>query len=125
MLLTEDNNSSHFQIRDYQPGKITINDTTYKSSLIITPSTIITHWGPKTVDDISPEFLQPLIEINPNIILLGTGERFIILPQQQLAPLYQAGFSVDIMSTGAACRTFIALLLLFHCTCNKLSLHLL
>lgn len=109
MLLAEDNNSSHYQIRAYQSGEIVINDSTYKNSLIITPSTLMTHWEPKTINDINPESLQPLIEINPDIILLGTGDHFVSPPQQQLSPLYQAGLSVDIMSTGTACRTFIAL----------------
>jgi uncharacterized protein len=45
-----------------------------------------------------------------DIILLGTGKNFAILPPALRASLKAQGLSVDVMDTGAACRTYNVLL---------------
>jgi len=101
MQITEDTNHGRYQILAYKLGKITINDKTYTRSLIITTQTLIDDWGPKTVEDITQAHIDRILTLEPEIILLGTGEHFKIPPTE----LRQ----FDSMDTGAACRTFIAL----------------
>ncbi len=40
------------------------------------------------------------------IILIGTGEQRAPLPAAHLSPLRDHAISVDVMNTGAACRTY-------------------
>lgn len=101
MQLTEDNNTSHYQILAYNSGQVTINDQTYTTSLIISPTTLIPSWPPRHLEEINEEHIQSILALSPEIILLGTGAKYTI------PPLFLRQF--DCMDTGAACRTFAAL----------------
>ena len=101
MQINEDINYSQYQIRAYQPGKITINDKTYTKSLIVTSEALITNWQPKTVNDITQTDINQILALKPDIILLGMGKHSAPPPKN----LRQ----FECMSTAAACRTFIAL----------------
>lgn len=101
MQITEDTNDSSYQIRAYKPGEVTINDKKYTKSLVVSNDTLIETWGPKTIEDITQEHIDRILALKPEIILLGTGEKFIIPPDT----LRQ----FECMNTAAACRTFIAL----------------
>ena len=109
MQLTEDTNHCQYQIQAYHPGKITINDVLYTKSLILTPDVLISDWGPQSLADLSAHHLEKILELKPEIILLGTGKKFKMPPAALLAPIYKRQQSVECMDTGAACRTFIAL----------------
>ena len=101
MQITEDTNNSRYQIRAYKSGEITINDKTYTTSLIITNETLISDWGPETINDITQQHIDQILALKPEIILLGMGEHSS-LPPKMLRQF-------ECMSTGAACRTFVAL----------------
>ena len=101
MQLNEDINNSQYQIQAYQPGEITINNQTYRRSLIITPDTLITDWHPRTVEEITKADIEFILALKAEIILLGTGAKPVMPP----AELRQ----FDCMENGAACRTFVAL----------------
>ena len=109
MMISEDQNSATYQIQSVSPGKIVINNTSYSNSLIISPNQLITDWHPKNTDRITDEDLLRLLECKPEIILLGTGEKSVILPNKRLAPLLEKQFHVECMSTAAACRTYTIL----------------
>jgi len=109
MQLTEDTNNVQYQIRAYEPGKITINDEVYTQSLIITPTSLITHWEPQSLEELTAQHLEEILALKPEIILLGTGQQFRMPATSLLAPIYAHRRNVESMNTGAACRTFIAL----------------
>lgn len=109
MQLTEDQNESIYQIQSIQPRKIVINGQAHTESLIISPNTLITHWGPKDAASLTDADLLKLLACKPDIILLGTGDKSVILPSNRLAVLLEKQFHVECMNTAAACRTFTIL----------------
>lgn len=109
MSLTEDQNTATYQIKSFSPGKIGINDKMYTNSIIISPNQLIANWHPKTIDMITDADLLLLLTLNPDIILLGTGEKSRILPAKKVACLLEKNFQVECMSTAAACRTYTVL----------------
>jgi uncharacterized protein len=110
MILTQDSNDSLFQVRAYRPGLITVNDITYQRSLIIAPDRLILDWPPQSFSELKPEDWQSILDLNPELIILGTGEQFKIPHPSLLAPIYShKKIGVESMDTGAACRTFMAL----------------
>jgi len=109
MPLTEDTNPCRYRIRAYHPGEITINDEVFTRSIILTPESLIRDWGPQSLADLTAEYLEKILELKPEIILLGTGKKFIMPQAALLAPIYERKLNVECMDTGAACRTFIAL----------------
>ncbi len=102
MILSEDHSNATYQIQSILPGKIVINGDTYTNSLIISPERLITDWN--------PDNLLLILELKPDIILLGTGEHSIIYPTKKLACLLEKKFHAECMNTAAACRTYTILI---------------
>jgi uncharacterized protein len=70
----------------------------------------------------SPE-LATLIQMQPEILLIGCGAQKIHIPPSQLARLAAESIGVEVMDTAAACRTYnilasenrkVAAILLLH-----------
>ncbi len=104
-----DENQSHYQIRSFIPGTIKVNTTVYTRSLIIMPDQLLTDWPPQTVDDLSADSFALILPFKPDILLIGTGATLIFLPIDVYGDLINQRIGVEVMDTGAACRTFNAL----------------
>ncbi len=110
MQIIEEESHDQFIIRGYEAGKsIKVNQTDYDHSLIICSNRLIDDWAPQSANEIKVAHLQPLVTLSPEIILIGTGKKFHLLPHKLLAELYDNNIGVECMDTGAACRTFAAL----------------
>ena len=110
MILSEDHSNATYQIQSISQGKIVINNETYTNSVIISAEELISPWAPKNSSEISDADLLPLLELKPDIILIGTGERSVIIPASKLALLLTKQFHVECMNTAAACRTYTILI---------------
>jgi uncharacterized protein len=104
-----DHNQAQFQIRSFKPGAIRVNNQTFAHSIILTPDQLILDWGPQTITELTSESLQPIIAFKPDVLLLGTGSALVLVPAHIYGELINHGIGVEIMNTGAACRTFNAL----------------
>ena len=104
-----DQNNANYQIRGYQPGLIQINEQMLTQSLIVTPSQLIENWPPETIDALTAEHLKIIIGLKPDILLIGTGSKHVLLKTDIYGELLNLGIGVEVMSTSAACRTFNAL----------------
>ena len=119
MVITQDTSDALYQIRAYSSGQIKVNETIYQQSLIVTAQDLITDWQPQSFAELEPEHWLALLnylEKNSKnkslnwIILFGTGAHFQMPKPHLLAPLYQQKVGVESMDTGAACRTYTALI---------------
>ncbi|CAN5340884.1 Mth938-like domain-containing protein [soil metagenome] len=97
-------------IRAYEAGKITVNDTIYQTSLIVTPETIISSWPPHSLQELVIADLEMIKTLAPEVVLLGTGTILHFPPQELLLTLTQSGIGVEVMTTAAACRTYNVLM---------------
>jgi uncharacterized protein len=97
-------------IRAYQAGRITVGEQHYRSSLILTAERLIEDWRPRRADELLREDFEPVLQLQPEILLLGTGMRLDFPPAALTAHLLQSGIGVEVMDTAAACRTFNILL---------------
>lgn len=98
-------------IVSYAAGNIRIRPAegdilTLIRSLILTPQELILDWEPQLLADLQAGHLSRVVAAAPEVVLLGTGSRLRFPPASVLAPCYQAGVGVEVMDTGAACRTF-------------------
>jgi len=76
------------------------------SSFILTPTNIIENWQYSDVDDFTNESFTPLLEQQPELVLLGTGTNIKFPSQQILHGFHKAGIGIEVMNTASACRTF-------------------
>ena len=109
MILSEDKCNATYQIQAVFDDCIVINKEKHTKSLVISPDQLIENWKPISVDMLTPEDLLLLITLNPEIILLGTGKKSVILSAKQLAPLLKKQFHLECMSTVSACHTYTIL----------------
>jgi uncharacterized protein len=93
-------------VRGYGPGTIRIGERTFSRSLIVTATRIIEDWRPLGIPDLKVTDLDPLLELRPEVLLIGSGTRQVFPDRAILAALYSAGLGFEIMDTGAACRTY-------------------
>ena len=106
MPLAEDIVTSRHQITAYSANTITVNDSIYHQSLIMTASTIQCPWQVTSLQQLNPENLAPIFESKPVVVLLGTGE-LQLFPEPQIFALFgQQGIGLEVMDNGALCRTF-------------------
>lgn len=97
-------------IRAYAGGQVTVNDDIITRSVIVTPERIIRDWLPDSFGELVPGHLARLDELQPEIIVLGTGSRLRFPTPEFTAGFLSRGIGVEIMDTNAACRTYNILL---------------
>jgi uncharacterized protein len=105
-ILDLDSNDAKFQIRAYKPGSIQVNEKILTQSVLITPNRLIEGWAPQTIAELTPAALQKAANLHPDTLLIGTGAMQQLISLEIYSDLINQGIGVEIMSTGAACRTF-------------------
>jgi uncharacterized protein len=94
----------------YGEGYVQVGARRYTASLVVSGDRVIEDWPAASVDAISADHLAAIVELSPEIVLLGSGATFKFPEPALLAPLYKAGIGVEVMDTPAACRTYNILL---------------
>ena len=110
MELNLDTGEGRYQIRAYDKDFIQVNDQKISHSIIVTPNQLIDPWPPRSLADLNAEHLQIILGLNPSIVLLGSGERLIFPNPALLNVFYQQKMGIEVMSNGAACRTYSVLM---------------
>jgi uncharacterized protein len=111
MKIELDSSLTHpYRINSYEQGSIVIGDKCFISSLIITPSTVIKNWPPQTFADIATHHLKQIIELKPELILLGTGYKQHFPDTDMFLSIAKLDIGFELMDTGAACRSYNILL---------------
>lgn len=100
-------------IQSYAEGKFRVSNALYEAAIIVTPTGIFS-WE-KTADataNLSLKDFQQLIDISDEIdvVLLGCGKSIAFLDSGLKKALSEAGLPVDVMDSGAACRTYNVLM---------------
>jgi len=106
MKFTLDANSRVNLIRSYGEGELRVGDDILHTSCIVTADTLIKEWPPQTLDELQPEYLQTIFDVQPEVVVLGTGatQRF---PSAQITAMFgERRIGLEVMTLGAACRTF-------------------
>ncbi len=109
--------AGRYTILSYAPGRITVKlpaadqtapagQETLTQSLIISPGQLLRGWPPQSCAELRAEHFEQLVEFNPEVVLFGSGAQLIFPPASEIAPLIRQGIGVEVMSTGAACRTY-------------------
>jgi uncharacterized protein len=94
----------------YGDGYVEVNRKRHTSSLVVTGERIVTDWPAASIQALGADHLAAIVDLKPEIVLLGTGARFEFPEPAVLAPLYKTGIGVEVMDTPAACRTYNILL---------------
>ena len=106
MDLTLEQPGDHLFIRSVSAQGIQVVDDFYHSSIIVSASQVIPDWPVHAVENITEQHLLKVLELQPELVLIGTGAKQAFLPPRQLMFFYSRNVGVEVMTTDAACRTF-------------------
>jgi uncharacterized protein len=90
----------------YGPGFIDINQTRHHGHLLVCPDRPVTAWPVAGFATLRSEDFQALAALEPEVVLLGTGERQRFVSPALTGALSRLRIGVECMTTAAACRTY-------------------
>ena len=93
-------------VRRADARSVTIVDRPFTASIILTRDTVIDDWGVRDVAAMTPAHVEPILALQPEIVLLGTGARQQFPSQEVLAAFLQRHVGVEVMDNAAAARTW-------------------
>jgi uncharacterized protein len=96
-------------ITGYGPGYIAVNGERRTTSLLVLADRL-SEWEVSSQDSLTLAAFDRLAALPIEILLLGTGDRPRFPHPSLTRPLRDAGIGVEVMDTGAACRTYNILL---------------
>jgi uncharacterized protein len=97
---------NQFFIRSVSAAGIRVDQEVFVSPFIISGQKIVPQWNVESIDDINEETLQAIFDLEPEVILIGTGDRQVFLPPSTQVHFFRRNFGFEVMTTDAACRTF-------------------
>ena len=110
MRFTEDSSSGINLIRAYGGGSIKVNQEIYRGSLIVSAAVVIAGPAIGGAGELIPAHAGPILDLEPELVLLGTGARQSFPAAIFAAQFLAKGIGLEVMDTGAACRTFNVLI---------------
>jgi uncharacterized protein len=93
-------------IRRYGADFITVGEQTIHASCVVTASRLILEWPPRDVASLTQEHLATLFELEPEVVVLSTGERQSFPPAELRARFAERKIGLEVMEIGAASRTY-------------------
>ncbi len=93
----------------WRPGELRIGQDTWRQPVLLNASEV-RPWALADDETIALQHLEPLLDEQPDLIILGTGERQSFPPHELGMALLNRGVGLEVMDTGAACRTYNVLL---------------
>lgn len=105
MKLLPDAAGGH-SISGYGPGWVSVDGVRHTSNLFVTAQNGSTLWQCPDFDALQPQHFDVFLELEPELIIFGSGERIRFPHPSCLKNLYAKRIGVETMDTQAACRTF-------------------
>jgi len=90
----------------YGDGYVKVNDQRFDRHMIVAPDHAVVEWDAPSFEALTPEHFERLLELKPEIVILGTGERLHFPHPRLTRPLSEASVGFEAMDTRAACRTY-------------------
>lgn len=109
MQLTHENPDYTYVLRGADGRSALVNERCLTSSFILAPDALVEDWPVTAVGLLTPELLQPLLDLQPEVVVIGSGERQAFAPAITQAACLRAGIGFEVMNNGAAARTFSVL----------------
>ncbi|MBS0383504.1 MAG: Mth938-like domain-containing protein [Proteobacteria bacterium] len=93
-------------VRKAGAREVVIVDRPFRTSLILCRDKVIDDWAVADAMALTPERIEPILALSPDVVLLGTGAHQQFPSQAVLAAFLQRGIGVEVMDNAAAARTW-------------------
>ena len=106
MRLTDDRIAGAYLVRSYTPGELRVGDEVLRRSCIVRADQLVRDWRPQSLEELTLADLEAVLSLEPEIVVLGVGERQRFPPAEIMAAMLSRGIGCEVMTTDAACRTY-------------------
>ena len=106
MQLIHDRAEGYFFIRAARADRVVVIDRELNASFLIAPDRVVENWPVSDSAAIDNESMQALLDLEPEVVILGTGEHQRFPPAPALMPLQGRHVVVEVMDNAAAARTY-------------------
>ena len=110
MQLTEHRNERQLFLRHADAQSVTVIDKRLTQSVVVGTTGLIEDFPVGSVDDFDAGAIDRILQLQPEVVLLGTGARAVFPPQSVLAQFLKRGIGLETMDNAAAARTFNVLI---------------
>lgn len=106
MKLVSENHLGLNLVTGYGADHLIINKVRHDGNLLLSADRIVGNWAPGGFESLSANDFGAVLELSPEVVIVGTGARQRFPAPQLLRPLIEAGVGFEIMDLAAACRTY-------------------
>jgi uncharacterized protein len=106
MQLTHDPAEGYLFVRACTKHAITIVDRPLTKSFLLAPDRVVEDWPVTETSQFDAAAADAIAALNPEVVLLGTGERQVFPPRAAVVSLLRQGIGVEVMDNSAASRTY-------------------
>ncbi len=92
-------------VRGFVGNGFRVDDERVYRALLLTPETAV-EWSPPPLDVLTLAALQPLIDLKPEFVLIGTGTALVRPPVALVRALEDREIGVEAMDSRAAARAW-------------------
>lgn len=93
-------------ITGYDETGVEINAVRHTRSLIVMPEVEPVDWSVQSFDDLTAEDFAPIEATDPDVVILGTGQRQRFIHPRLISALTSRQIGVECMNNQAASRTY-------------------
>jgi len=93
-------------VRAWEAGAVRVGEEWIRGHLIVSAQALLRGWAVTDPAALRLTDLEPAFELQPEIIVLGTGSSLVLPLADLMAELAQRRIGLEIMDTPAACRTY-------------------
>jgi uncharacterized protein len=98
-------------VSGYGNGGFKLNNVFVEGSLLVFPDKSL-KWDITAIDQLTLAALEPVFQADPKveILLIGAGKHIAFVDAAIRQELRAQGIAIDVLDTGAACRTYNVLM---------------
>lgn len=93
-------------ITRHEPGRVWVGSVCFEAGVLVPWTGAPLTWPVQGFDDLSQERFTALLDLKPELVVFGSGERIRFPKPEWLRGLMQARVGIETMDTAAACRTY-------------------
>ncbi len=106
MQLTLESPGFRYSLRAADAVSALVNERRLERSFVLSASELVEGWRPRTVEELEPADMEPLLALQPAVVLLGSGGNLRFPAPAVLAACLTRGIGIEVMDNAAAARTF-------------------
>jgi uncharacterized protein len=99
-------------IQSYSNGRFRVSGHSYESAIFVSPEKTEIWNLSKNINELEADDFAPLFAVanEIDVVLLGCGAESVFIPPSFRQALKDKGLIIEVMDTGAACRTYNVLM---------------